>query len=77
MGPGFADPVQFGGRLFRVWRSSADRGGADQYGFSGETWTYKRVADLIRREFNVSYSERHVGRLLKRGSAGNLERRIE
>jgi transposase len=51
--------------------------GAEQYGFCGETWTYKRVADLIQREFNVSYSERHVGRLLKRGCAGNLERRIE
>lgn len=39
--------------------------GAEAYGFRGAVWTRKRVAQMIRREFGVSYSPRHVGRLLK------------
>jgi transposase len=36
--------------------------GAEAYGFRGAVWTRKRVAHVIRREFGVSYSPRHVGR---------------
>lgn len=49
----------------------------EQNGLGGENWTYGRVADLIQREFRVSYSECHAGRLLKEGCAGRLEGRIE
>lgn len=38
--------------------------GAEAYGFRGAVWTRKRVAQVIRRAFGVSYSPRHVGRLL-------------
>jgi transposase len=38
--------------------------GAEAYGFRGAVWTRKRVAQVIRREFGVSYSPRHVGRVL-------------
>jgi transposase len=48
----------------------------EQNGLGGDTWTYKQVADLIQREFNVSYSERHAGRLLKEGGAGDQVGRI-
>jgi transposase len=39
--------------------------GAEDYGFRGELWTCKRVAEVIRREFGVSYHPAHVSRLLK------------
>ncbi len=39
--------------------------GAAHYGFEGDFWTCQRVAAVIQRAFGVSYSERHVGRLLK------------
>jgi len=39
--------------------------GAEAYGFRGAVWTRKRVAQVIRRKFGVSYAPRHVGRLLK------------
>lgn len=39
--------------------------GAEAYGFRGEVWTCARVAELIRREFSVSYHRAHVSRLLK------------
>jgi transposase len=39
--------------------------GAEHFGFRGDVWTRKRVATVIRQVFKVSYSERHVGRLLK------------
>lgn len=39
--------------------------GAEAYGFRGEVWTRKRVAEDIRRELGVTYSPRHVGRILK------------
>lgn len=39
--------------------------GAEAYGFRGEVWTCERVAEVIRREFGVSYHSAHVSRLLK------------
>lgn len=39
--------------------------GAEAYGFRGRVWTCARVAELIRREFAVSYHRAHVSRLLK------------
>ena len=39
--------------------------GAETFGFRGELWTCARVAELIRREFAVSYHRAHVSRLLK------------
>jgi transposase len=39
--------------------------GAEAFGFRGELWTCERVAEVIRREFGVSYHPAHVSRLLK------------
>jgi transposase len=39
--------------------------GAEHFGFRGEVWTRARVAVIIKREFGVSYTPVHVGRLLK------------
>jgi len=39
--------------------------GAEAYGFSGAVWTRARVAEVIRREFGVTYEESHVGRILR------------
>ena len=39
--------------------------GAQAHGFRGEAWTCERVAEVIRREFGVSYHPAHVSRLLK------------
>jgi transposase len=39
--------------------------GAEAYGFRGEVWTAARVAQVIWREFAVSYHKDHVSRLLK------------
>ena len=39
--------------------------GAEAYGFRGDVWKRKRVAAVIRREFGVTYSPGHVGRILK------------
>ena len=41
------------------------RQGAEHFGFRGDVWTRRRVATVIRQTFKVSYSERHVGRILK------------
>jgi transposase len=41
------------------------RRGPAAYGFRGEIWTRKRVAEVIRLEFGVVYHPTHVGRLLK------------
>lgn len=35
------------------------------YGFRGDLWTCHRVAQVIWREFSVSYHKDHVGRILK------------
>ena len=39
--------------------------GAEAHGFRGEVWTCARVAEVIRREFGVTYHPAHVSRLLK------------
>lgn len=39
--------------------------GAEDFGFRGQVWTGKRVAAIIRQEFGVSYTPRHIGRVLK------------
>jgi transposase len=38
--------------------------GAEAYGFRGQVWTCKRVAELIWRTFGVGYHPAHVSRLL-------------
>jgi len=39
--------------------------GAEAYGFGGDVWTAKRIADVIWRTFGVRYHPDHVGRLLR------------
>lgn len=39
--------------------------GAEAYGFRGAVWTRGRVAEVIRREFGVTYDVSHVGRILR------------
>jgi transposase len=39
--------------------------GPEAYGFRGQVWTRKRVAEVMRVEFGVVYHPAHVGRLLK------------
>ena len=39
--------------------------GAEHFGFRGDLWTRQRVGKVIEREFAVSYSPRHVGRILE------------
>ncbi len=38
--------------------------GAEAFGFRGQVWTAARVAQVIKREFGVSYHPTHCGRLL-------------
>jgi transposase len=38
--------------------------GAEAYGFRGQVWTCKRVAEVIRRTCGVTYHPAHVSRLL-------------
>ena len=38
---------------------------AEAYGFRGKVWTCERVAELIRKEFGVSYHPAHVSRLVR------------
>ena len=40
--------------------------GAEAYGFRGEVWTCRRIADVIKMEFGVSYSKSQVSRILKK-----------
>jgi transposase len=40
--------------------------GAAHFGFRGDVWTRGRVAAVIKREFGVSYTPTHVGRILKK-----------
>lgn len=40
--------------------------GAQAFGFQGELWTLPRVAELIRRQFGITYHPAHVGRILAR-----------
>ncbi len=39
--------------------------GAEACGFRTALWTCRRVAELIRREFHVTYHPDHVGRVLR------------
>lgn len=39
--------------------------GAPAVGFSGAGWTRARSAEVIKREFGVTYHRDHIGRLLK------------
>jgi transposase len=39
--------------------------GPEAYGFRGQVWTRKRVAEVVRVAFGVVYHPTHVGRLLK------------
>jgi transposase len=39
--------------------------GAEAYGFLGDVWTRRRVAQLIKEQFAISYHPTHVGRLLR------------
>jgi transposase len=39
--------------------------GAEAYGFRGDMWTARRVAEVIERTFGVRYHRDHVGRLLR------------
>jgi transposase len=39
--------------------------GAQAHGFLGDVWTRRRVAQLIKEKFAVSFHVTHVGRLLK------------
>jgi transposase len=38
--------------------------GAEAWGFRGDRWTRERVADVLRREFGVTYHPAHISRLL-------------
>jgi transposase len=38
--------------------------GAEAFGFRGAVWTRRRVAQLIKDQFGISYEPRHVGRIL-------------
>jgi transposase len=39
--------------------------GAEAFGFRGDLWTQPRIAQLIRRQFGVSYHPSQVGRILR------------
>jgi transposase len=39
--------------------------GAEAYGFRGDVWTARRVAEVIWRTFGVRYHSDHVSRLLR------------
>jgi transposase len=39
--------------------------GAMAHGYSTDIWTTARIAEVIKREFGVSYHRDHVGRLLQ------------
>src|SRR6266700_3470221 len=39
--------------------------GAQAYGYRGDVWTTKRVAEVIKREFAVSYHPAHCSRILR------------
>ena len=38
--------------------------GPEAYGFRGQVWTCKRVAEVLRRTFGVTYHPAHINRLL-------------
>src|SRR5436305_10255392 len=40
--------------------------GASTFGFRGDRWTRRRIAEVIRRAFGVRYHPAHISRLLDR-----------
>jgi transposase len=40
--------------------------GAEAYGFRSDVWTRPRIAEVIKREFGVSFTPQHVGNLLRK-----------
>ncbi len=40
--------------------------GAEAFGFRGDVWTQARIAQVIEREFGISYHPSSISRLLKR-----------
>lgn len=50
--------------------------GAEAYGFRGDVWTTRRVADVIWRTFGVRYHPDYVGQLLRQ-SGWSRQRPIE
>jgi transposase len=40
--------------------------GARWYGYSDENWTYRRMVEIIEREFGVHFVEQHIPRLMKK-----------
>jgi transposase len=41
------------------------RRGAPAFGFRGDLWTRKRIREVIRRQFGITYSPSHLSRLLR------------
>lgn len=41
------------------------RQGASAHGFQGDVWTCQRIAELIKREYGVSYHPDYIGPLLR------------
>ena len=39
--------------------------GAEQYGFTGNFWTQKRISRLINEKFSIEITPRHCGNILK------------
>src|SRR5713101_8689779 len=50
--------------------------GAEAYGFRGQVWTCKRVGEVIRRTFGVTYDPSHIARLLHR-LGSSVQRPVE
>ena len=40
--------------------------GAEAHGFRGEVWTCPRVAQVIQRQFGVTYTQQQVGKILRK-----------
>ena len=40
--------------------------GAEGYGFRGAVWTCPRVAAVIKREYDITFTPQHVGNLLRK-----------
>jgi transposase len=40
--------------------------GAGWYGYVDDNWTYRRMVEIIEREFGVRYVDQHVPRLMKK-----------
>lgn len=40
--------------------------GARWYGYADENWTYRRMVEVIEREFGLHYVEQHMARLMRK-----------